>query len=134
MVAVGMWGAQLGAPAIWLLPVTFPIVMAFGGMLGLLGVKLWGIETGIALSAIALGLAVLCEARPKLWIAAVIVGFFATFMVMRTERSCHPAEMACSLALVLSLSLGHCTWSASELGRFIVGRPGGSCYASQVPS
>src|SRR6202790_4850432 len=52
MVAVGLWGAQLGRPAIWLLPVTFPIVMAFGGMLGLLGVRLWGIETGIALSAI----------------------------------------------------------------------------------
>ena len=31
MVSVGLWGAQLGAPAIWLLPVTFPMVMAFGG-------------------------------------------------------------------------------------------------------
>ena len=40
MVSVGLWGAQLGVPAIWLLPVTFPIVMAFGGMLGLLGVPL----------------------------------------------------------------------------------------------
>ena len=38
MVAVGIWGAQLGPPAIWVLPVTFPAVMAFGGMLGLLGV------------------------------------------------------------------------------------------------
>ena len=34
MVSVGLWGAQLGAPAVWLLPVTFPMVMAFGGMLG----------------------------------------------------------------------------------------------------
>jgi urease accessory protein len=24
MIAVGLWGAQLGAPALWLLPVTFP--------------------------------------------------------------------------------------------------------------
>ena len=30
MVAVGMWGAFLGAPAIWLLPVVFPLVMAGG--------------------------------------------------------------------------------------------------------
>ena len=37
MVSVGLWGAQLGAPAIWLLPVAFPMVMAFGGMLGLMG-------------------------------------------------------------------------------------------------
>ena len=26
MVAVGLWGAQLGAPAIWILPITFPLL------------------------------------------------------------------------------------------------------------
>jgi urease accessory protein len=77
MVAVGMWGAQLGTPAIWVLPVVFPMVMAFGGMMGLIGIKLPGIELCIALSAVALGFAVFREARPKLWIAAIIVGFFA---------------------------------------------------------
>lgn len=79
MIAVGLWGAQLGAPAVWLLPVTFPMVMACGGMLGLMGVGLPGIEVGIAVSAIALGFAVYREARPRLWIAAVLVGFFAIF-------------------------------------------------------
>jgi urease accessory protein len=79
MVAVGIWGAQLGAPAVWLLPITFPMVMAFGGMLGLLGLPVPGVEAGIALSAIALGLAVLAEWRPPLAAAAVIVGFFAVF-------------------------------------------------------
>jgi urease accessory protein len=79
MIAVGLWGAQLGAPAVWLLPVTFPMVMALGGMLGLLGAKLPGIEIGIALSATALGLAVFREARPPLWIAALLVAFFAIF-------------------------------------------------------
>ena len=77
MVAVGMWGAQLGARAIWVLPVVFPMVMAFGGMIGLMGIHLPGIELCIALSAVALGIAVLSEARPKLWVAAIIVGFFA---------------------------------------------------------
>ena len=33
MVAVGIWGAQLGNPAIWLLPVTFPLVMSLGAMM-----------------------------------------------------------------------------------------------------
>src|SRR5205823_2197371 len=42
MVAVGLWGAQLGKPAIWLLPVTFPLIMACGGFLGLIGVPLLG--------------------------------------------------------------------------------------------
>ncbi len=79
MVAVGLWGDQLGQPAVWLLPVTFPMVMAFGGMLGLMGFILPGIEIGIAVSAIILGVMVGWEARPPLWVAAVIVGFFAIF-------------------------------------------------------
>jgi len=79
MVAVGLWGAQLGAPAIWVLPVAFPMVMAFGGMLGLMGVPLPGTEYGIALSAILLGAVVLFEVRPPLGIAAALVGVFAIF-------------------------------------------------------
>jgi urease accessory protein len=79
MVAVGLWGAQLGPPALWLLPVTFPVVMACGGLLGLLGVPLPGVEIGIAASAIMLGLAVMTERRPPLVVAALLVGFFAIF-------------------------------------------------------
>jgi urease accessory protein len=79
MVAVGLWGAQLGAPAIWLLPVTFPIVMAFGGFLGLLGVPLPGVEIGIAASALLLGVAVMTERKPPLYAAAALVAFFAIF-------------------------------------------------------
>jgi urease accessory protein len=79
MIAVGLWGAQLGAPAIWVLPVAFPMVMAFGGMLGLLGLHLPGIEIGIAASAILLGAAVLMELRPPIAVAAALVGFFAIF-------------------------------------------------------
>lgn len=79
MVAVGLWGAYLGAPAMWLLPVVFPMVMAFGGALGILGVPLPGTEIGIALSGVLLGLAVAFAARPPLWIAAGLVGIFAIF-------------------------------------------------------
>jgi len=79
MIAVGIWGTQLKQPAIWLLPVTFPVVMAFGAMLGVIGVPLPGIEIGIALSAIVLGGAICFEAKPELWVAAIIVGIFAIF-------------------------------------------------------
>ena len=79
MVAVGLWGAVLGAPAIWVLPVAFPLVMALGGLMGLLGFPLPGVEIGIALSAILLGAMVLAEVRPPLWLAALIVAFFAIF-------------------------------------------------------
>ncbi len=79
MVAVGLWGAFLGPPAIYLLPVVFPLVMAAGGVLGILGVPLPFTEVGIALSAIVLGLMVAMAARPPLWIAALLVGVFAIF-------------------------------------------------------
>jgi len=79
MVAVGLWGAFLGLPAIWLLPVVFPLVMAFGGVLGIVGMPLPGVETGIALSAIALGMMVALAAKPPLWVAAMLVGAFAIF-------------------------------------------------------
>jgi urease accessory protein len=79
MVAVGLWGAVLGHPAVWVLPVAFPVVMAFGGLMGLLGVPLPAVEIGIAVSAIVLGAMVLAELRPPLAVAAIIVAFFAVF-------------------------------------------------------
>jgi urease accessory protein len=79
MVAVGLWGAFLGAPAIWILPVTFPLVMAVGAALGVLGIPVPGVEVGIALSAIVLGLMVALKVRPPIWVAGIIVGFFAIF-------------------------------------------------------
>jgi urease accessory protein len=79
MIAVGLWGAQLGAPALWLLPVAFPMMMASGAMLGLVGLPLPGVEVGIALSAIALGAVVMLEARPPLPYALAMVAFFAVF-------------------------------------------------------
>ena len=79
MIAVGLWGAQLGAPALWVLPVAFPLVMAMGGVLGLLGVPIPGVEYGIAASAVMLGAAVAFELRPPIVVAGVLVGFFAIF-------------------------------------------------------
>jgi urease accessory protein len=79
MVAVGLWGAQLSTPALWLLPVAFPMMMAFGGMFGLIGLPLPGVEIGIAVSAIVLGILVSLEARPALGISLAIVAFFAIF-------------------------------------------------------
>jgi urease accessory protein len=79
MVAVGLWGALLGPPAIFLLPAVFPLVMAIGGALGIAQVPLPGTEIAIALSAVALGSMVALAARPPLWIAALVVGVFAIF-------------------------------------------------------
>jgi urease accessory protein len=125
MLAVGIWGAQLGAPAIWLLPVTFPVVMAFGGFLALVGVPLPGIEIGIAISAIGLGLAVCLEAKPSLWIAALLVGVFAIF-----HGHAHGAELppgangiAYSIGFVIATGLLHATGiSVGLVHRWLAGR------------
>lgn len=79
MLAVGMWGAQLGGRAIWALPVVFPTVMAAGGALGIAAVPFPAVELGIALSVLVLGGAIALAVRPPLWLGAVIVGTLAVF-------------------------------------------------------
>lgn len=109
MVAVGLWGAFLGNPAIWVLPVVFPLVMAFGGALGVIGIPLPAVETGIAASAIVLGAMVAAAARPPIWIAAVLVGAFAIFHghAHGTELPNSANPLAYSLGFVISTGLLH---------------------------
>lgn len=109
MVAVGLWGAFLGAPALWLLPVVFPVVMALGGALGVIGVPLPAVETGIAASALLLGLMVALAQRPPLWVAAALVGIFAIFHghAHGTELPHAASPLAYSLGFVMSTGLLH---------------------------
>jgi urease accessory protein len=109
MVAVGLWGAFLGNPAIWILPVVFPLVMAFGGALGVTGVPVPAVETGIAVSAIVLGAMVAFAVRPPIWIAAVIVGAFAIFHghAHGTELPGAANPLAYSLGFVIATGLLH---------------------------
>jgi urease accessory protein len=138
MVSVGLWGAQLGAPAMWLLPVAFPMVMAFGGMLGLIGVPLPGIEIGIALSAVALGGVVLAEARPPLAVAAALVAFFAIFHGYAHGAELPPGSsgLLYSVGFVIATGALHATgiaiglihrWSA---GRALLRAAGGGVAAA----
>jgi urease accessory protein len=76
MVAVGLWAAQLGERAIWLLPASFVLVMALGAMLSFGGVVLPGAEDGIALSVAVLGVLLVVSARPGLAAAASIGALF----------------------------------------------------------
>ena len=109
MIAVGLWGAQLGNPALWILPVTFPMVMTLGAMMGLLGIPLPGIEVGIAVSAILLGAMVFGEVKPKLYIAAVMVGFFAIFHghAHGTELPAEQSGLLYSMGFVIATGVLH---------------------------
>ena len=117
MISVGLWGAQLGQPAVWALPVTFPMVMAFGGMLGLMGLALPGVEVGIALSAVVLGLMIFREAQPPLWVAALIVGVFAIFHghAHGTELPVGQSGLLYSIGFVMATGLLHATGIAIGL-------------------
>jgi len=117
MVAVGLWGAFLGRPALWLLPVVFPMVMALGGALGVVGVPLPGVEIGIALSAIVLGGMVALAARPPLVVAALIVGVFAIFHghAHGTELPGSASPVAYSLGFVIATGGLHAAGIALSL-------------------
>ncbi len=137
MVAVGLWGAFLGGRAMWTLPVVFPVVMALGGALGVVGVALPGVETGIALSGIVLGIMVSLAARPPLWVASMIVGIFAIFHGHAHGTELPEAANALTFAIgfVISTGLLHVGGIAFGLlvrwpwGRVVV-RVGGVVIAS----
>jgi len=109
MVAVGLWGAFLGLPAIWILPVVFPLVMAFGAVAGIVGLDVPAVETGIALSAVVLGLMILFAARPHIWVAAIIVGTFAIFhgYAHGTELPSTVNAFAFAIGFVIATGLLH---------------------------
>lgn len=79
MVSVGIWGAFLGRPLIWQLPVAFPLVMVVGGVLGIVGVPVPQVELGIALSVVVLGIAVALRWHAPTVVAVAIVALFAIF-------------------------------------------------------
>lgn len=140
MVAVGLWGAQLGPPQLWLLPVTFPLVMAFGGAIGLMGVPLPAVEVGIALSAVALGAMVLLEAKPGVRISMALIGLFALF-----HGHAHGAELpagesgllysigfVCSTGLMHAAGIGVGTIHEIKAGRIALRGAGAIVMAGGV--
>lgn len=79
MLAVGLWAAQQKGAARWALPCTFVATMLIGGLLGFEGLQLPALESGIAASVLALGLAVALAVRPPLVLAVVATAGFALF-------------------------------------------------------
>lgn len=79
MVSVGLWGAFLGRPLIFVLPMLFPAMMAIGGAIGMIGIPVPPVEIGIALSVIVLGSAIAAKWAPTVAIAVGVVAVFALF-------------------------------------------------------
>lgn len=88
MVAVGLFAAHLGGRALWAVPAAFVALMAAGGALGMNGVSVPYVETGIALSVVVFGLALASGLALPVGLAMGLVGFFAIF-----HGHAHGAEM-----------------------------------------
>lgn len=107
MVSVGVLSAQIGGRAIWTVPATFVAVMAFGGLLGYVDVGLTAIEAGIAISVLALGIAIAADRKLPLSLAMSAVGFFAIF-----HGYAHGAEMP-AVANSVTYAAGFLTGTAA---------------------
>jgi urease accessory protein len=88
MIAVGLWAAQMGGRAIWIVPSTFVMTMLGGWILGIQGFTLPFHEQGIALSVLLLGFAVTFAFKPSQWVTTGIAAVFAIF-----HGAAHGAEM-----------------------------------------
>lgn len=137
MVAVGLWGAFLGAPSLWVLPVAFPVVMALGGALGVFGVPLPFVEIAIALSAVVLGLLILTRARMPLMAAGLIVAVFAIFhghahgaeLPSAANPLTYAAGFVIATGLLHLVGIGFGTLTRSEIGTKAV-RAGGAAISA----
>lgn len=109
MVAVGLWGAQLGRPLIVALPLAFPMVMALGGVAGIIGLPMIAVELGIAFSGLVFGLAIVTAFRAPVWLAIALVGAFAVFhgYAHGTELPVAAEPLAYGIGFVVATGLLH---------------------------
>lgn len=107
MVSVGILSAQIGGRAIWTMPATFVLVMAFGGLLGYIDIGLTAIEAGISISVLALGVAIASDRKLPMSLVMTAVGFFAIF-----HGYAHGAEMP-TVANSVTYAAGFLTGTAA---------------------
>lgn len=124
MISVGLWGAFLGRPMIYQLPVIFPMVMVFGAALGMMGVPMPSVEIGVALSVLVLGSCIALSFKAPIWLASLLVSLFAIFHGYSHGRELPSAAdpVGYSVGFVLATGLLH----VAGIGvGFLNARPGG---------
>jgi urease accessory protein len=124
MVSVGLWGAFLGRPLIYVLPVVFPAMMVAGAIMGMFGVPLPPVEVGIALSVLVLGSCIALSVRAPVWAASFIVAVFAVFHGYAHGKELPSAADPVSYSVGFVLATGLLHVSGICLG-FLNDRPNG---------
>lgn len=109
MLAVGIWAAQLGGRARWIVPATFVSVMTLAAVIGLRTTVPAGIEQMIAASLLGLGLMIAMAKRLPLAIGLGMTALFAAFHGFAHGCEIPPTSGALSygLGFVLSTILIH---------------------------
>jgi urease accessory protein len=109
MLAVGLWAAQLGGRATWLVSSAVVGMVTVGAALGWNGVPLPFVEAGILASIVTLGLFLTTATRgPAFWCAG-LVGVFALLHghAHGTQIPVGPSGLAYALGLVMATGLLH---------------------------
>jgi len=96
MLAVGLWAGVTANRRAWLPVAAFLVFMVIGAVLGMRGIGLPGIETGIAASVLVMGLLVATLVRLPTVATVALIGVFALF-----HGSAHGAEMPSSATPLL---------------------------------
>ena len=114
MVAVGLWAGLTGGRARFAYPLAFVGMMVLAGLWGMSGSSLPGVEIGIAVSVVVLGLAIALRATPPLAAGAAACAIFAIF-----HGHAHGAELpqgASGLGYALGFVLATAALHGAGLG------------------
>ncbi len=124
MIAVGLWAAQLGGRARWLVPAAFVTVMALGAALAQSGVQLSGIEQAIAASVLILGILIATSAKLPTAASMALVGIFAAFhgFAHGAEIPATSQALSYGLGFILATALLHA--AGVDLGTLAAQRSG----------
>jgi urease accessory protein len=106
MTAIGIWASYLGGRALWSVPAAFVGMMIAGAIFGAPGVAMPLVETGIALSVVALGALLAFKVQTPVAAGMALAGLFALM-----HGQAHGAEMPASGSGFL-YGLGFCAATA----------------------
>ena len=124
MVSVGLWGAFLGRPLIYVLPVVFPAMMVGGAIMGMFSVPLPPVEVGIAVSVLVLGSCIALAVKAPVGVASLVVALFALFHGYAHGKELPSAADPVGYSAGFVLATGFLHVSGISLG-FLNGRPSG---------
>jgi len=123
MLMVGVFAWRLGGRALWLVPMTFVVIMAAGGALGVAGIGVPFVEIGIALSVVVLGAIVALDVKAPAAAAMGVVGLFAIFHghVHGAEMPENVGSVAYAIGFMIATALLHL---AGISAGFLIGKAG----------